>query len=228
VPAAPPAPAVDTDISAELTKAIGYIDQLIKTTTDLKGALTKGLTTTDPYRAALMASKDAESKRIKAQLEYINVLLTQDSTVEAKGAAKEAAATAANGVDGKIKAAEEAAEAEAVIGGGLKPAKKASGKSKRAQKGGADEAVAPSSVVSPAVYNIQGMLTQTHNPYLVASDANIAAMSRIHAPFSAGVVGDMNQQTTTELPTALINRMTPGPPMSGGAAKRKSGATKKK
>jgi len=192
------------------TDAIKKITELIKVTTDMKELYGKATPMTNEQKAELAKLQDTKGKlsaEVQAQLVQINEQLGAPAAPTEK----------------------EGNEEDALGGGGLKRAKKAAGKPKRAQKGGNTAAVAESSVVSPAVYNIQGLMTQSHNPYLVANDANIAAMSRIHTPFSAGVVGEMNQQTTTELPTALIGRMTPQPPMSGGAKRKtKTVATKKK
>ena len=235
------APVADTkkELDAAFTDAIGMINALITATKALKDAYSEGST---PEQ--LKGRKD-EKKRlsdlVQAKLAEINRMLGVASPAAAEAApapAEEKPVTAAE--EKPAAAAEPTALAKPVIpdgtemlgvGGGRKPAKKTAGKPKRAQKGGSDAAIAPSDAVPTSVYNIQGLMTQTHNPYLVASDANIAAMSRIHAPFSAGVVGDVNQQTTAELSTALVGRMTPQPPMAGGGAKRKSaktGAAKKK
>jgi len=196
-------------MDALFTEAIAKITKLIEVTKALKAHYDGTGKLGDEELKAKQAEKKNLSGEVQAQLEKINAELG------APAADSDAAAAAA--------------APGGTYGGGLKRAKKATGKPKRAQKGGNTAAVAESSVVSPAVYNIQGLMTQSHNPYLVANDANIAAMSRIHTPFSAGVVGEMNQQTTTELPTALIGRMTPQPPMSGGAKRKtKTVATKKK
>ena len=137
------------------TDAIEKITELIAVTSALKELY--GEATPD---AAKLANKQAEKKALSAEVQAMLVNINKELGAPA-AAAPDAAAEAAE--EAKA-AAEKEAEDAAVIGGGLKRAKKAAGKSKRAQKGGADEAVAPSSVVSPAVYNIQGMLTQTHNP----------------------------------------------------------------
>jgi hypothetical protein len=193
------------------TEAIAKITELIAVTSALKELY--GTEKPDPTE---LAKKQAEKKTLSAEVQKQLEEINKQLGAPAEPAVQDAASA-------------EAANAAEILGGGLKRAKKAAGKPKRAQKGGNTAAVAESSVVSPAVYNIQGLMTQSHNPYLVANDANIAAMSRIHTPFSAGVVGEMNQQTTTELPTALIGRMTPQPPMSGGAKRKtKTVATKKK
>ena len=197
------------------TDAIDKITELIAVTKELKELY--GTDKPDATKLkALQDNKKNLSAEVQAQLVKINAELGAPAPPAVKD---EAPAPALDAVPAVAETG----------GGGLKRAKKAAGKPKRAQKGGNTAAVAESSVVSPAVYNIQGLMTQSHNPYLVANDANIAAMSRIHTPFSAGVVGEMNQQTTTELPTALIGRMTPQPPMSGGAKRKtKTVATKKK
>jgi len=208
-----------SEMDALFTAAIAKINELIAVTKELKALYG----TEKPDAAALKALQDkkkALSAEVQAKLEQINTQLGASAAAapETPPAAAAAAPPASDAVP----------PVAATGGGGLKRAKKAAGKPKRAQKGGNTAAVAESSVVSPAVYNIQGLMTQSHNPYNVANDANIAAMSRIHAPFSAGVVGDMNQQTTAELSPDLIGRITPQPPMSGGAGKRKTKTTKKK
>ena len=205
--AAPDAPVVPS-IDTLFTEAIAKITTLIDVTKELKAHYDG----TGKLEIGALETKQAEKKTLSGEVQAQLVEINRRLGAPAEDA--DAAASAAAAAPG---------------GGGLKRAKKAAGKPKRAQKGGNTAAVAESSVVSPAVYNIQGLMTQSHNPYLVANDANIAAMSRIHTPFSAGVVGEMNQQTTTELPTALIGRMTPQPPMSGGAKRKtKTVATKKK
>jgi hypothetical protein len=204
-------------MDALFTEAIAKITKLIEVTKALKAHYDGTGKLGDEELKAKQAEKKNLSGEVQAQLEKINAELGAPAADSDAAAAAAAAAPPAAAAPG------------GTAGGGLKRAKKAAGKPKRAQKGGNTAAVAESSVVSPAVYNIQGLMTQSHNPYLVANDANIAAMSRIHTPFSAGVVGEMNQQTTTELPTALIGRMTPQPPMSGGAKRKtKTVATKKK
>jgi hypothetical protein len=209
------------------TDAIGQINALITATKVLKDAYSEKSTATPGELKGFKDEKKRLSDLVQAKLAEINRML---GVPPATVAAAPAAAAKPEGAAEPDAAAEAAADAEAILGGGRKPAKKTAGKPKRAQKGGSDAAIAPSDAVPTSVYNIQGLMTQTHNPYLVASDANIAAMSRIHAPFSAGVVGDVNQQTTAELSTALVGRMTPQPPMAGGAKRKsaKTGAAKKK
>ena len=225
------------------TDAIGQINALITATKVLKDAYSEKSTATPGELKGFKDEKKRLSDLVQATLTEINRMLGVAPPAEAAAAPAPAAATeaasdstpATEPTSGSTPAAALKPDASGLLpgaaGGGRKPAKKTAGKPKRAQKGGSDAAIAPSDAVPTSVYNIQGLMTQTHNPYLVASDANIAAMSRIHAPFSAGVVGDVNQQTTAELSTALVGRMTPQPPMAGGGAKRKSaktGAAKKK
>ena len=245
------APVADTkkELDDAFTEAIKQINALIEKTQKLKAAYSEGSTETSETLKSLKAEKQALSAKVQATLADINRMLGVAAPAVA-AEEKPAAAAAAEPVVPEEAAAKGLAEGaaaktlaaavgempdteglEGASGGGRKPAKKTAGKPKRAQKGGADAAVAPGDAVPPSVYNIQGLMTQNHNPYLVASDANIAAMSRIHTPFSAGVVGEINQQTTAELSTGLVGRMTPQPPMAGGAAKRKSaktGAAKKR
>jgi hypothetical protein len=241
------APVADTKKALDdaFTDAIKKINELITATTALKDAYGKKPAATTEELKLLKDTKQALSAEVQAKLADINRRLGVSAPAEA--AAAPATATAPARADQPAqKVADIAAAATEVPkgpidlgegrtttgrgGGGRKPAKKTAGKPKRAQKGGSDAAIAPSDAVPTSVYNIQGLMTQNHNPYLVASDANIAAMSRIHAPFSAGVVGDVNQQTTAELSTALVGRMTPQPPMAGGAKRKsaKTGAAKKK
>ena len=104
-------------------------------------------------------------------------------------------------------------------GGGRKPRRSV-------KKGG--------SAGSPAVYNIQGLITERHDPYAVTRDPLIAAMTQLHAPFSAGVVGDTVQSPTADLPLTAIARITPmdgvAPPtvLSGGGKKKRAAAPKGK
>lgn len=107
----------------------------------------------------------------------------------------------------------------ATAGGGRKPRRSV-------KKGG--------SAGSPAVYNIQGLITERHDPYSVTRDPLIAAMTQLHAPFSAGVVGDTVQSSTSDLAPPLVTRMTPmdgmGPVTltSGGGKKKRAAAPKGK
>jgi hypothetical protein len=232
------APSADTkkELDAAFTAAIEKINLLIEKTKELKAAYGKEPAATTEELKPLKDAKKALSTEVQAKLAEINRMLGAPPAAVAEEAAPDAAAAAAAAAAASSSTPAQPAPTlapppgGASVGGGRKPAKKTAGKPKRAQKGGSDAAIAPSDAVPTSVYNIQGLMTQNHNPYLVASDANIAAMSRIHAPFSAGVVGDVNQQTTAELSTALVGRMTPQPPMAGGAKRKsaKTGAAKKR
>jgi len=237
--AAPVAAPTKEVLDKAFTDAIGQINALITATKVLKDAYSEKSTATPGELKGFKDEKKRLSDLVQATLTEINRMLGVAPPAEAAAAPAEPSAIPKGTESTELSAKTLAAAVgemsnteglEGAAGGGRKPAKKTAGKPKRSQKGGSDAAIAPSDAVPTSVYNIQGLMTQTHNPYLVASDANIAAMSRIHAPFSAGVVGDVNQQTTAELSTALVGRMTPQPPMAGGAKRKsaKTGAAKKK
>lgn len=111
----------------------------------------------------------------------------------------------------------------------LKPPGTTEGGAKSRRSGSRRKAAGGSAAaVSPAVYNIQGLLSDSHDPANITRDPAIAAMTQLHAPFSAGVIGDSVQSSTNDIAPAAIQRITPMVGMMSPILASQAGGAKKK